>query len=428
MNFRYTRRRFSTLLGGSGLALSMASHSPFIGARARAHIVIIGGGPAGLGVARRLTKDKQLQVSLVEPQQTYSSCFSSNLVLTGLRRPDYIQHHYGSKILETGVRHIRLRAVDVDDSKRKVILADGSHLPFDRLVVAPGISFQTEAIEGYDTAAMTRMPHAYRGGKQLANLQSQLKAMPDGGLFIIAPPVNPFRCPPAPYERASLVAEYFQRHKPKSKILIIDAKNKHSKQSLFQEGWDRFYPDMIEWLPAEMTGGGIRSIDAKKMMVRTEDEEFKAEVINLIPAQRAAQVAHQFGLTDQTGWCPVNPMTLNSMQRNQVYVVGDSIHPGDMPKSAFAALSQAHVCAAAIIADLRELPPPVPAYASVCWSYLRSGHAVKVGADYEVSKGEIRRIHPFISDLDENDDLRAKQAREAVDWYDRTIRSLFVKM
>ncbi|TIX04255.1 MAG: NAD(P)/FAD-dependent oxidoreductase, partial [Mesorhizobium sp.] len=249
----WTRREFGRL---TGAALLTALNQPKARGQAKARVVVIGGGIGGATVAKYLAASATaIEVTLVEPRQSYATCFFSNLYLAGLRPFESLNHGYEALAKQYGITVIHESAAAIHPAAKTVALNNGSKLSYDRLVVAPGIAFRDRALEGYDEAAMEIIPHAWNAGQQTRLLRQQLESMEDGGLFVLVAPPNPFRCPPAPYERASLVASYFQRRKPKAKILILDAKDSFNAQDLFQDAWNRHYPGMIEWLPAQFTGG-----------------------------------------------------------------------------------------------------------------------------------------------------------------------------
>jgi len=423
MSRRVSRRRFTASLALVAGAVPFAPFSA-IGA-ARPRVVVIGGGPGGATVARYVAGSGAIDVTLVEANRTYTTCYFSNLYLGGFRSFESITHGYDRLASDSGVNVVHAMARAVDTAARSVRLSDGTTLLYDRLVLAPGIEFKWDAIDGYDERAARRMPHAYRGGEQTRLLKAAVESVPDGGLFLIAPPPNPFRCPPGPYERASLVAHYFKQHNPRAKILIVDSKNKHSKQDLFQQAWQRFYPEMIEWLPAEMTSGGVKAVHPASMEVKTADESFKADAVNVIPPQTAGVIAINAGLADDSGWCPVHADSLASTLVDNVHLVGDAIIPGDMPKSAFSANSQAKVCANAIVADLAGKRRFAPRFRNTCWSLVASEHAIKVGASYEATPEKIKKRDGFLSSMDESDAVRASTAREANGWYSGFTKDVF---
>jgi len=291
-------------LGASTAALGL----PYAGrAQARGRVVVVGGGFGGATAARYLSRAGH-DVTLVERETAYVSCPFSNTVLGGMAGMEDITFQLGN-LSGDGVRVVQGEAVGVADGK--VSLSSGEVLPFERLLMSPGVDLIWGAIQGYDEAAAEIMPHAWKAGRQTRLLRSRLEAMDDGGLVVIAPPANPFRCPPGPYERASLIAHFLKTAKPRSRILILDAKESFSKQALFEQAWDALYPGMIEWIPPSM-GGRVASVEPDTMTVVTDFNRYEASVANIIPPQRAAAIAHAAGVVDQTGWCPVSGLTFES--------------------------------------------------------------------------------------------------------------------
>ncbi len=424
---RFTRREFAGATLGSAVVLAGASVvAPAVVGAAKPRLVVIGGGPGGATVARYVAKaSPDIDVTLINGTASFSTCFFSNLYVGGFRSFESITHSYDRLVQDYGIKVLIDWAVAIDGAAKQVTLARGGSLGYDKLVVAPGIDFRFDAIDGYGPEAIDAMPHAWQAGEQTVNLKRQLLDMEDGGTFVICPPPNPFRCPPGPYERVSMVAHYFKHHKPRSKILILDAKDKFSKQGLFQQAWSRFYPERIEWLPAEITGGGVRAVDPGNRQVITEDETFVASVANVIPPQQAGRIAGQAGLADESGWCPVQPATLESKLVPDIHLVGDAIIPGDMPKSGFSANSQAKVCAQALLAALIDKKAFKPRFRNTCWSLVTTDHGIKVGANYEATEEKIAKIEGFISDENENDEVRAETAREANGWYDGITKDIF---
>ena len=305
-------------------------------------------------------------------------------------------------------------------------LQSGARLSYDRLVLAPGVAFKFGAIEGYDEAATEIMPHAWNAGPQSELLRRQLEGMEDGGTFVIAVPPDPFRCPPAPYERASLVAYYFKQYKPRSKILILDAKDAFKAQDVFQDAWARHYPGMIEWLPAQFTGG-VKAVDVKTRSVITEGETFKAAVANVIPAQSAGRLAQQTGLTNESGWCPVDPATFESMLQPDIHLVGDAIIGGDMPKSAFSANSQAKACAFAIASALTGSPHFPPHLFNSCYTFLAptTRSPTRSASSPTPRTGKIKVDNTFVSKVGESAEIRRKTAHQAVGWYSAFMHDTF---
>jgi len=410
------RRDFGKLVAVAGAATLL---TPNIARAAAPKLVVIGGGPAGATVAKYAAKDSKgaIDVTLVEENPMHTTCFFSNLYLGGFWNLDDLTHGYDAMRNDYNVNVVHARASKVTTGS--VTLADGSTIAADRIVVAPGIDFKFDLYEGYDEhTAATRIPHAYKAGVQTQLLKKQIAAMDDGGTVIICPPPNPFRCPPGPYERASMIAATLKRDKPKSKILILDAKDKHSKQALFQEAWERFYPGMIEWVPSEFTGGGIASVDAKAMSVTTmDDETFEGDVINMIPAQKAGMIAIDSGLTGDGDWASVDPVTMESKLVPGVHVLGDACANGDMPKSGFSANSQAKMVAMAVRAEMTGSKAFPPRFRNTCWSLVAEDHGIKVGADYKSGDDKIAKTEGFISKVGEDDDVRAITAGEGYGWY-----------
>lgn len=416
-----TRRAFAGLVGAACLAGPVRA-AP--GQRAP-RVVVIGGGPGGATVARYLAMaDKPLDVTLVEPKPRYATCFFSNLYLAGLRPYESLTHGYEALAARHGVRVIHEWADAIDPAAQVVTLAGGVRLPYDRLVVAPGIAFRDGAIDGYDAAAMEAMPHAWMAGPQTVLLRRQLEAMADGGVFVMAAPDNPFRCPPGPYERVSMVAAYFKQHKPRSKIQILDAKDTFFEQDLFQEGWERHYPGMIEWLPNQFIGA-VEAVDVPGRAIRTATQAFPADVANVIPPQMAGAVAQRAGLTDETGWCPVDPFTFESTIHPGIHLVGDSISPGAMPKSAFAANSQAKACAGAIAAALTGVDQGRPFLYNTCYTFLAPDDAVSDAISFKVADGKISIADILISKPYESAATRARAVQEADAWYDAFTHDIF---
>ncbi len=412
-----SRRRFLT--HGAGLA-ALALAPRLRAAERAARVVVIGGGFGGATCARYLRwLDPNLAVTLVTREPVHLTCPFSNLVIAGLGELDDITHGYDS-LRALGVEVVHAQAQAIDAAARRVELAGGHRLSYDRLVLSPGIEVRLDALPGYDAAAVERMPHAWQAGTQTTLLRRQLEAMPDGGTVIITAPGNPYRCPPGPYERASLVAHYLSRHKPKSKLLLLDAKDSFSKQGLFMQGWAARYPGLIEWV-AGSAGGIVERVDAASMTVETESgfTSHRGDVINVIPPQRAAPLAVASGLADDSGWCPVNPLSFASTRVAGVHVIGDAAIAGEMPKSGFSANSQAKICAAAIAAELQGRAVPEPSYANTCYSLLAPDYGISVAAVYRIADGAIHSVPGAggVSPADADADFRAREADYARGWY-----------
>lgn len=418
---RITRRKFVRMVGGAGAATSLLAWPALsLAGKTNGKVVVIGGGFGGASCAGYLSRIAPgVEVTLVERDTKFITCPFSNAVLGGLYDMDFITHGYDAMRSKHGVNVIHDSASGIDAAAKKVTLAGGAELDYDRLVVSPGIDLRWGAIEGYDQPASESIPHAWKAGPQTMILRRQLEAMPDGGIVIIAPPKNPFRCPPGPYERASMIAHYLKQAKPKSKILIYDAKNKFSKQPLFEQGWKTLYPGMIEWI-GESDGGEIERIDVPNRTVYpTFGDPQKADVINLIPPQQAGAIAHSAGLAGQGGWCEVNQRTFESMVHGGIHVIGDSAIANPMPKSGFAASSQGKVCATAIAAALSGQEMPEPSYVNTCYSLVGPRYGISVAAVYRMGTDGIAAVQGAggVSPADVHESFRRDEARYAVGWY-----------
>ena len=387
--------------------------------------MVIGGGAGGGTCARYIAKDSggEVEVTLIEEQERYTTCFYSNLYLAGWRDLDSITHDYDR--LASSMTVVNARATGVDAAAKTVTLANGDTVAYDKLVVSPGIDIRFDAIEGYDEAAAEIMPHSWKAGTQTALLRKQLEAMDDGGVFVLAAPPNPYRCPPGPYERVSCIADYFKREKPNSKILILDPKPKFSKQGLFEAAWRDYYSGMIEWLPPDF-GGQVASVDPGAMTLTSSDGTVhEASVANVVPAQTAGRIAHDAGLTDDSGWCPIEADSMRSTMDPDIFVLGDASIAGDMPKSGFSANSQAKVAANVIRGELTGSRIFPARFRNTCWSSVAEDDAVKVGANYRVEEGKITSVDPFISQTGEDAALRSQTKAEANDWYANITADIF---
>ena len=418
----WSRREFTCLAGAACLA---ALRPQLAQAVVKARVVVIGGGVGGATVARYLAiAAPWIAVTLVEPKRRYTTCFFSNLYLAGLRSFASLTHDYQRLSQRYGINLVHERAMAIDVEAHSVRLSSGGRLPYDRLVVAPGIAFRAGAIEGYDEDASLIMPHAWMAGPQTRLLRRQLQAMEEGGVFVLVAPPDPFRCPPGPYERASLVAAYFKRHNPRAKIIILDAKDNFFEQDLFQDAWNRHCPGMIEWLPAQFTGG-IKAVDPKHRVIETAHGSFNASVANVIPAQTAGRLALDADLADSSGWCPIDPDSFESTRHRGIHLVGDAISSGQMPKSAFATNSQAKVCAFAIAAALSGSTHPAPKLFNTCYTYLAPDDAVSDAIVLRPENGTIRISDVVLSSVEESAAIRAQAVRQAEDWYVAFTRDVF---
>jgi len=403
-----SRREFLKL----GVAASTALLPlPALAQGAAPRVVVVGGGFAGASCARALRQaDGRIAVTLVEANATFTACPFSNAVIGGLRELSAQQFTY-DRVAADGIVVARAMATAVD--ARSVTLADGAHLPYDRLVLAPGIDIRWDALPGYDEAAAAQMPHAWRAGEQTLLLRRQLEAMDDGGLVVISAPANPFRCPPGPYERASLIAHYLKTKKPKSKLMILDAKDAFSKQRLFQAAWAELYPGLLEWVPLSK-GGAVTSVDAATRTLMTDFGRHQAKVANVIPPQKAGRIADVAGVADGTGWCPIDPVTFESKLQPRIHVIGDAAIAGAMPKSAFAANSQAKTCAAAVARLLMGATPSGPKLINTCYSLVAPDYGISVAGVYQPSaSGQLAEV-PGSGGVSPAGAPRATRAAEAL--------------
>jgi NADPH-dependent 2,4-dienoyl-CoA reductase/sulfur reductase-like enzyme len=419
MRAQLTRRAAVQTLGAALAAPAFIRPSR---AQPVARVVIIGGGFAGATCAREVKRQlANAAVTLVEPNATFTACPFSNAVIAGLRDMDAQLFGYEG-IRKAGITVAQQAAIGVDPQARRVTLADKSTLEYNRLVVAPGIDLRFDALPGYDERAAEIMPHAWQAGEQTLLLRRQLEAMEDGGTVIISAPANPLRCPPGPYERASLIAYYLKTKKPRSKLLILDAKDAFSKQRLFQNAWKALYPN-LEWVSLS-SGGKVTSVNAQTKTFATEFGDHKADVGNVIPPQRAGRIAEAAGIADRSGWCPIDPVTFESKLQPNIHVIGDAAIAGAMPKSAFSANSQAKACAAAVTILLRGEKPPEPKLINTCYSIVAPEYAISIAGVYHPANGLLADVEGAggISPIDAPGSFRALEASYADAWF-KTITS-----
>ena len=411
------------LLLGIGTAAFARSAQPSR-AQSPARVIVIGGGFAGAACARAL-KRGGVAVTLIEPNPVYTACPLSNSVIAGSRDISAQRFGYGA-IAAEGVTVVPQAAASVDASARTVTLGDGARLPYDRLVLAPGVDLRFDALPGYDAGAAETMPHAWKAGAQTLLLRARLEAMQDGGVFVMCVPANPYRCPPGPYERASLIAHYLKTRKPRSKIIILDAKDVFSKQRLFQAAWAKLYPGMIEWV-GQSAGGTVRSVDAAEMTLATDFATRHADAANVIPAQQAGAIARMAGAADRSGWCPVNPLTFESALVPGIHVIGDAAILGAIPKSAFAAAGEARVCAAALLEIFAGREPRALKLINTCYSFIAPDAAISVAGVYRPANSIFADVEGAggTSALDAPDDVRAQEAVYAEAWFRTVTEEVF---
>jgi len=411
-----TRRQFLSFAAQLVLVSSLARGA---WTQTSARVVVVGGGFGGATCAKYIRRaDTAIEVTLVEPRRQFISCPFSNAVIAGLRDLASVTHTYDGLRQRHGVRIVHASATAIDPTVHTLTLDDGSVLAYDRLVLSPGIELRWGEIEGYDAAASEVFPHAWEAGPQTALLRQQLEAMADGGLVVIAVPAEPYRCPPGPYERASLIAHYLKTHKPHAKLLILDANNAFSKQELFRSAWERLYPGLIEWIPQSQSGRVVR-IDTRARTVSTDFDDYKPAVVNIIPPQRAAAIARSVGLDDGNGWCQVRAGTFESVVHAAIHIIGDAAIANPMPKSAFSANNQAKTCAAAIVALLHGDAVPPPALMNTCYSLVAPDYGISIAAVYRVVDDTIVTVDGSsgVSPLHAPVETRALEAEYAKSWY-----------
>jgi len=399
---------------------------PALAQGAAGRVVVVGGGFAGASCARAVKAlDPRINVTLVEASRTFTACPFSNTVLAGMREITAQQFGY-DKVAASGVTMAFAAASAVNAQARTVTLADGAQLNYDRLVLAPGIDIRWNGLPGYDEAAASVMPHAWRAGEQTVLLRRQLEAMEDGGLVVISAPANPFRCPPGPYERASLIAHYLKTRKPKSKLIVLDAKDAFSKQRLFQNAWKELYPNLLEWVSLS-SGGKVASVEPATKTLVTDFGRHQAAVANVIPPQKAAQIADAAGVSDRTGWCPVDAQTFESKQQQNIHVIGDAAIMGGMPKSAFSANSQAKVCAAAVVTLLAGQKPVEPRLINTCYSLVSPDYGISVAGVYRPKDGVLVDVEGAggVSPADAPKAFREQEATFANGWFQTITTEVF---
>ncbi len=381
----------------AALGLAGCASNPFAASKAalpsKAQVVVIGGGYGGATAAKyvRLLSDYKISVVLIEPSEFFVSCPISNLVINGNKQMSDITVAYSSLTKQHGVTVVRDMAQSIDSAKRSVTLAGGGAISYDKLIVAPGIDIMQDSLQGFQEAHRAgQVLHAWKAGAETLALRKQLEAMRDGGTFAITIPVAPYRCPPGPYERASVVAAYLKQHKPKSKVLILDGNpDVTSKGPLFKKAWAEHYAGMLEYRPDHKA----MAVDGKSGTIQFEvQNDVRADVVNALPAMRAGLIAVNSGLANMANgrWCGVNYQTFESTAAKDVFVIGDSIQVAPlMPKSGHMANSQAKVAAAAIVAQLAGWEVnPAPMLNNTCYSFVSDSQAIHVASVHEYVAAE----------------------------------------
>jgi len=429
------RRDFIKTVGGASLAAAAGlGISARAGAAVKAKVIVVGGGYGGAIAARYLKMmEPSLDVVLIEPLKSYISHASSNEVLAEMRTLESLTFNYQG-LSKRGITVIHDTVESIDPEARKVKISGGKTLDYDRCVVSPGIDFKWDAVKGYDEAASHIIPHAWKAGVQTALLAKQIKDMKDGGVVVITVPDNPYRCPPGPYERGALISYYLKKHKPRSKVIILDAKDKFSKQPLWMQGYTQHYGEqfeksgaMLEWVPASK-GGEVESVNvATRTVTNVTGQEYKADVLNIIPPQHAGKIAHTTGLVNPKGWCPVNYTTFESTMRKNIHVIGDACIGGAMPKSGYAANSQAKVAAAAIVASLRGVEPDEPSLINACYSVVTPDHGISITGIYRVKDGQLVEVPNSggISPMNATPAFRKIEIAHGHSWFKNVTSEMF---
>lgn len=411
------RRTFLKLLGATGALAAGGGFARSAFAGSAPHVVVIGGGVGGATTAKYLKlTDPKVRVTIIEKNPIYIRPYGSSEVVNGHVTMAELEVSYDALRSRYGIEVITDTVTGYDPERRVVETAGGKKVGYDRLVVSPGVQLHYDAIDGYSQAiAESKIPSGWIPGSQTQLLAAQLKAMRPGGTFMIVAPPNPYRCPPGPYERASLVAEWLQHHNPTGKVMILDPKNGFVTDTTMMLGWNRLYgfnvpadfrkgmpihgdwpmldhtgPGMLEWIPAR-DGGTVKRIDARRMEVEAENGVHRADVINVVPPMTAGKVAGLLGLTDDKGWCPINHRTFESLKQPGVHVIGDACASG-MPKSGFSANTQAKVTARAVLDLIAERPASEPAWENTCYALAASDYGMFVADVFMLVDEKISRV------------------------------------
>ncbi|WP_199085813.1 NAD(P)/FAD-dependent oxidoreductase [Bosea sp. ASV33] len=417
------------LVAASGAVLAAATLGmPAVLGQAKARVVVVGGGPGGATAAKYIARDGggRIAVTLVEEHEVYQSCFHSNLYIGGFKSYEQLLHRYDALTAAYGITLARQRAARIERDRKNVVLADGTRLPYDRLVLSPGIDLKYDSVPGWSQDAEEIMPHGWKPGRQTLLIREKLDAVPDGGTIVMIAPPNPYRCPPGPYERASMFAHVLKSTgRTKARVVILDPKDSFSKQGVFMPDWEKRYGTMIEWLGPRVHDG-IKSVDPAKGTVVTGFETYEnCAFVNVIPAQMAGAVAREAGLAPAGGYCAIDPATMKSTVDPAVFVLGDACIAGDMPKSAFSANNQAKVAAMVACSELAGEPAFPARYFNTCWSLVAPDDAIKVGGRYEPRDGRIAATETFISQPGESDEVRRQTQAENLAWYEAISADIF---
>ena len=394
------------------------------------NVVIVGGGFAGATCARTLKRlDPGINVTLIEKSSDYFCGPLSAEYLAGKRSLNTVSFDY-NRLKSEGINMVYERAVRIDSIKKCVETERSIHF-YDRCVVAVGINFEHHQIKGYNAAVAEVFPHAWQGQAQAELLKQQLHDMRDGGTVLMTAPNTEYRCPPGPYERVSLIAEYLKENKPRSKIIFLDSKDRFPKQAQFELAWSKLYgygteKSIISWVGAKQ-GGAVTEVDIDNRELICAAGRYKGDVINIIPFQKASSFAFENGLTDQQGWCPVNTQTFESLIRSDIHVIGDAADARNLPKSAFAACCQARVCALGLFAMANDKPLLAPQYMNVCFSVCGTEYAISVVVDYRHNpqSNRIETLSTRLTPLDSPEHQYVSEVQSAYAMFDSMVKGAF---
>lgn len=420
------RREFLTRTLGAVLASTSLSRA-FASSQKKQRVVVVGGGFAGAKCATQLRRlSPSLDVVLIEPKRHYTACPMSNMVLIG-ERPLSQQVFTYDGVAKQGVSVVHAYAEYIDTEKQHVVITGNTKIYYDKVVVCPGIDFRWGTIEGFEPQNSQVLPHAWQAGQQTQLLAQQVAQMRAGGTLVITVPGSPYRCPPGPYERASLFAHYFSKHNPKAKILILDGKDSFSKQPLFLQAWKQLYGDMIQWQGLS-DGANVIAVNAKSKTIETDFDSYHGDVINLIGPQQAGRIARVSGLTDSSGWCPVVPTSFASRLADHTYVIGDAAIANGMPKSAFSANAQAKLCAQQVVRSLRGEPAVDSKMINTCYSLAAPDYGISVAQVYQATDTLWQPVKGAggMSELSANQQVREAEAQYAYRWFNHITGDTFV--
>lgn len=410
------------LLGWLGSAALAALTRPGLArAAASPRVVIVGAGFGGATCARYLRLlSPHSEITVIDARAQFLTGPFTNEVVAGLRPVERIRRDLKRIGRAHQVRCVNSNVLEIDPVGKRVRTADGRDFGADCIIVSPGVAMRWDIIDGLSAANSAAMPHAWLGDAQVVQLRERLRAVADGDTVLIGAPANPYRCPPGPYERASLMADALLRTgRKRCKIFIADAKDDFTKSALFKLEWDNLYPGLIEWLPRASGGEVVRvSADGHEVWLKNSATPIATALSSIVPAQQAAAIAVSAGLTDESGWCPVKVDSFESTRHPGVYVLGDASAAAPMPKSAFSANSQAKLCASAIAASFAGAPAPTAELLNTCYSLVSSDEAISVSAFYRAEHGKLTVVSDGMSPLSGDIELRRREARQASAWYD----------